>query len=118
MVWLLLTSLLLLADCSQLVNGPTHRAGGVLDIVLRNVLDVCNVDVQGNVGRSDHALLGVTFNLSPTVVGFDVTCSVPLKLRVNLNDVCEALSGHNWRNIFSSPTMVQNFDMEVSRTIE
>ena len=25
------------ADCSQLVNGPTHRAGGVLDLVLTNV---------------------------------------------------------------------------------
>ena len=42
------------ADCSPLANGPTHRAEGVLDLVLRNVPDLC--DVHGNVGRSDHAL--------------------------------------------------------------
>ena len=47
------------ADCSQLVNGPTHRAGGVLDLVPTNVPDLCNVHVHGNVGRSDHASLGV-----------------------------------------------------------
>ena len=55
------------ADCSQLVNGPTHRAGGVLDLVLTNVPDLCNVHVHGNVGRSDHASLdslGVALNLS------------------------------------------------------
>ena len=37
------------ADCFQLVNGPTHRAGGVLDLVLTNVPDLCNVHVHGNV---------------------------------------------------------------------
>ena len=45
-----------IADCSQLVNRPTHRAGGVLDLVLKNVPDLC--DVHGNIGRSDHASLG------------------------------------------------------------
>ena len=50
------------ADCSQLVNGPTHRAGGVLDLVLTKVPDLCNVHVHGNVGRSDHASLGVALN--------------------------------------------------------
>ena len=39
------------ADCSQLVNGRTHRAGGVLDLVLTNVPDLCKVHVHGNVGR-------------------------------------------------------------------
>ena len=67
------------ADCSQLVNGPTHRAGGVLDLVLTNVPDLCNVNVQGNVRRSDHASFGVTLNLSPIVAGFDVARRVPLK---------------------------------------
>ena len=106
------------ADCSQLVNGPTHRAGGVLDLVLTNVPDLCNVNVHGNVGRSDHALLGVTMNLSPTVAGFNVARRVPLRSRVNWDAVCEALSGLNWRSIFRSPTVVQNFDMEVSRIME
>ena len=79
----------IVADCSQLVNGPTHRAGGVLDLVLTNVPDLC--DVHGNVGRSDHVSLGVSLNLSPAVAGFDVARRVPLKSRVDWNAVCEAL---------------------------
>ena len=106
------------ADCSQLVNGPTHRAGGVLDLVLTNVPDLCNVHVHGNVGRSEHASLGVALNLSPAVAGFDVARRVPLKSRVNWNAVCEALSGLNWRSIFRSSTMVHDFDREVSGIME
>ena len=30
------------ADCSQLINGPPHIAGGVLDLVLTNVPDLCS----------------------------------------------------------------------------
>ena len=74
--------------------------------------------VHGNVGRSDHASLGVALNLSPAVAGFDVARRVPLKSRVNWNAVCEALSGLNWRSIFRSPTMVHNFDREVSGIME
>ena len=80
------------ADCSQLVNGPTHRAGGGLDLVLTNVPDLCHVHVHGNVGRSDPASLGVAMNLSLAVDGFDVSRRLPLKSRVNWNAVCEALS--------------------------
>ena len=83
----------IVAHCSQLVNCPTHRAGGVLYLVLTNVLDLYNVHVHGNVGRSDHASLGVALNLSSAVAGFDVARRVPLKSRVNWNAVCEALSG-------------------------
>ena len=83
-------------DCSQLVNGPIHRAGGVLDLILTNVPDLCDVHVHGNVGRSDHVSLGITLNLLPIVAGFDVAIRVPLNSRVNWNDVCEALSGLNW----------------------
>ena len=74
--------------------------------------------VHVNVGRSDHASLGVSLNLSSTVAGFDVARRVPLKSRVNWNAVCEALSGLNWKSIFSGPTMVQDFDREVSRIME
>ena len=72
----------------------------MLDLVLTNVPDLCDVHVDGNIGRSDHASLGVALNLSPTVTGFDVAHRVPLKYRVNWNAVCEALSGLNPLNIF------------------
>ena len=108
------------AVCSQLVNGPTHRDSGVLDLVLTNVpdLQLCDVHVHGNIGRSDHASIGVALNLSPTVARFDVACRVPVKSRVNCNAVCEALSGLNWRSIFRGLTMVQDFDREVSKIME
>ena len=38
------------ADYSQMVNGPTHRAGGVLDLVLKNVPYLGDVHVHGYVG--------------------------------------------------------------------
>ena len=94
------------ADCSQLVNEPTHRAGGVLDCILTNVPDLCDVHVHGNVCRLDHASLSVSLNLSPTVAGFDETSRVPLKSRNNWNAICEAQSGLNWISFFRSPTMV------------
>ena len=90
MVWLLLILPLLLTVLNWLMV-PTHRAGGVLDLVLTNVPDLCNVHVHSNVGRSH----GVALNLSPAVAGFDVARRVPLKSRVNWNAVCEALSGLN-----------------------
>ena len=62
--------------------------------------------------------LGVALNLSPAVAGFDVARRVPLKSKVNWNAVCEALSGLNWRSIFRSPTMVHDFDKEVSGIME
>ena len=81
-------------------------------------LDLYDVHVHGNVGRLDHASLGVALNLSPTVGGFDVARRIPLKSRVNWKAVCEALSGLNWRSIFRSPTMVLDFDREINRIIE
>ena len=87
----------------------------MLDLVLTNIPDQCNANVHRNVGKSDHASLGVKLNLSPTVAGFDIVRGVPLKSGVNWNVYCEVLSGFNWRNIFKSPTMVQDSDMEVRR---
>ena len=121
MVWLLLILPLLLTVLNWLmvplieleVWQMSH-----LQLVLTNVPDLCNVHVHGNVGRSDHASLGVALNSSPAVAGFDVARRVLLKSRVNWNAVCEALSGLNWRNIFRSPTMVHDFDREVSGIME
>ena len=111
--------LLLLNYFFQMVNGPTQRAGGVLDLVTKknsqynfwqNNTDLSNVNVnQGNAGRSNHVLLGITFN---------VACGILFKSRVNWNAVSEALSRLNWRSIFRCPTMVQDFDMEVRRILE
>ena len=44
------------ADCSQLIDGHTHTAGAVWDLVLTNVPDLYNVNLRGNVVRSDNYL--------------------------------------------------------------
>ena len=55
----------------------------MLDLNEKCFGSTCDVHVHGNVGRSDHASLGVALNLSPTIAGFDVARRVPLNSRVN-----------------------------------
>ena len=43
-----------MADCRQMVVDPTHRDGGVLDLVLTDVPDLCEVVTGCSLGRSDH----------------------------------------------------------------
>ena len=48
--------------CTQLVAEPTHKSGGVLDLVFTDVRDIVNVTLCDKFGNSDrHALkLGIT----------------------------------------------------------
>ena len=65
--------------------------------------DLCNVNVHGNDGRTDHASLEVTLNLSPTVAGFDAACRVPLSpeligmsfVRLNLDLIGKKFQEYN-----------------------
>ena len=67
------------------------------------------MNVQCNVGRSNHEWLGVTLNLSSTVAGFDVVRRDPLKfiliglqfVRLYLDLIGEVFSGvRPWFMIF------------------
>ena len=59
-----------LADCQQLVNGPTHRYGGTLDLVMTDVSDLSRVSVGGFLGRSDHSYISVNLSTSLRVSVF------------------------------------------------
>ena len=48
-----------MADCRQMVVGPTHRNGGVLNLVFTDVPDLCEVVTGCRLGRSDHCYLSV-----------------------------------------------------------
>ena len=48
-----------------LVRGSTHRGGGILDLVMPDVPDVCKVRVGCLIGRSNHFHVGIVLNLSP-----------------------------------------------------
>ena len=43
-----------LTNCSQLVRGPTHVAGGTLDLVMSDVPELVDVVVGSSIGASDH----------------------------------------------------------------
>ena len=60
-----------LTDCShsQLVRGPTHQDCGILNLVLTDVPDLCQVSVDSSVCRSDHSALFLTLKL---VKGIDL----------------------------------------------
>ena len=115
LVWLLLISPLLLTVLNWLM-GPLIglEVCWILFWQMFQIYVMCMFMVTV-VGRTMRCLELHWLNLSPTVEGFDVARRVPLKSRVNWNAVCEALSGLNWRSIFRSPTMVLDFDREVSR---
>ena len=46
-----------LSGCTQLVRGSTHRAGGILDLVMSDVSDLCKVRVGCPLGDMTTLLL-------------------------------------------------------------
>lgn len=72
-----------LSDCRQLVVGPTHGAGGVLDLFMSNVPELCQVSVRGPVGGSDHSFVAAVITTVEYAPDFCVAHWVYQKTRVN-----------------------------------
>ena len=45
------------SGCRQLVEGPIHDSGNILDLVITDVPCVVDVQVLSPIGKSDHAAL-------------------------------------------------------------
>ena len=43
------------SGCDQLVVGPTHARGGLLDLLMSDVPDLILVAVVAPIGNSDHS---------------------------------------------------------------
>ena len=99
-----------LTDCSQLVNSPTHRQGGTLDLLLTNVPDLCNVQVCSPIGNSDHSYLNIALSTNVRAPSFCVPRVVYQKSRVNWEDVESDVMGLEWSGIFNSRNVVEAFD--------
>ena len=67
------------AACCQLVDGPTHIAGGTLDLVLTDIPDLVKVVVGSPVGTSDHSALLMELSLNQTVPHSDIRREVYLE---------------------------------------
>ena len=49
------------SGCDQLVVGPTHACGGILDLLMTDVPDLIQVAVVVPIGNSDHSSLRRSF---------------------------------------------------------
>ena len=107
-----------LSDCTQLVRGPTHVGGGVLDLVLTNVPDLCRVVVGGPIGKSDHSHIDLTLNTSARAPGFDCSHEVLLKTRVNWDVVRAEVAQLPWGRIYRSDTMVEDLETHLHGLVE
>ena len=77
------------SGCDQLVVGPTHARGGILDLLMTDVTDVVRVPVAAPI-----------FNLC-------VSRKVFHKHQVNWNAVCGAMQDLPWRTIWSADNPVE-----------
>ena len=77
-----------LTDCSQLVRGPTHQSGGILDLVLTDV---------------------------PTFVRLVLVRQWPISM--NWRGVRDALSSISWGPIFKSLSMIEDLDNQLSEVL-
>ena len=53
--------------CDQLVVGPTHARGGILDLLMPDVPDFIRVAVVAPIGNSDHSSLMAVISTAQAV---------------------------------------------------
>ena len=78
--------------CTQIVEKPTHIAGGRLDLVLTDVQDLVRVSTHCLIGTSDHFHLQVVVMLNERVPQMCCTRRVLLKSRINWGAVRDDLA--------------------------
>ena len=95
------------SGCDQLVVGPTHARGGILDLMITDVPDLLWVAVLAPIGNSDHSSLSAVISIAQAVRNVCVSRKVFLKHQVNWNTVCRATLDLPWRNIWLSDNPVE-----------
>ena len=93
--------------CDQLVVGPTHACGGILDLLMTDVPDLIQVAVVAPIGNSDHSSLSAVISTAQAVPNLCVRRKVFLKHQVIWNTVYGAMRDLPWRNIWSSDNPVE-----------
>ena len=69
--------------CDQLVIGPTHARGGILDLMMTDVPDIIQVAVVAPISNSDHFSLSAVISTAQAVPNLCVSRKVFLKHQVN-----------------------------------
>ena len=55
------------SGCDQLVVGPTHARGGILDLLMTDVPDLVRVAVVAPIGNLDHSSLLAVISMAQAV---------------------------------------------------
>ena len=100
-----------------MVHGSTHCAGGILDLVMSDVPDLCKVRVSCSNGRSAHSHVGILLDLSLGARCFDFSQEVVLKSRVNWQNIRSTVAQMPWGAIVRSPVMVDVLDVKLGRIV-
>ena len=75
----------------QLVVGPIHASGGILDLLMTDVPDLIQVAVVAPIGNSDQLSLSAVISTAQALPNLCVSRKVFLKYQVNGNTVCGAV---------------------------
>ena len=102
------------SGCDQLVVGPTHARGGILDLLMTDVPDQVRVAVVAPIGNSDHSSLSAVISMAQGVPNLCVSRKVFLKHQVNWNTVCGEIQDLPWRNIWHADNPVEVFNEHLS----
>ena len=102
------------SGCDELVVGPTHARGGILDLLMTDVPDLIWVAVVAPIGNSDHSTLSVVILMAQAVPNLCVSRKVSLIHQVNWNTVCGAMRDLLWHNILSSDNPVEVLNEHLS----
>ena len=103
-----------MSGCDQLVVGPTHARGGILDLLMTDVSDLIQVAVVAPMGNSDHSSLSAVISTAQAVPNLCVSRKVFLKHQVNWNTVCYAMRDLPWSNIWSSDNHMEVLNEHLS----
>ena len=102
------------SGCDQLVVGPTHARGGILDLLMTCVPDLVRVSVVAPIGNSVHSSLSAVISMAQAVSNLCLSSKVFLKDKVNWNTVCGAIRELPWRNIWLSDNPVEVLNEHLS----
>ena len=102
------------SSCNQLVVGPTHACGGILDLLMTDVPDLVRVAVVAPIGNSDHFSLSAVISMAQAVPNLCVSRKVFLKHQANRNAVCDAIQDLPWHNIWLADNLVEFLNEHLS----
>ena len=102
------------SGCDQLVVGPTHACGGLLDLLMTDVLDLIRIAVVAPIVNSDHSSLSAVISTAQAVPNLCVSRKVFMKHQVNWNTVCGAMRDLPWHNTWTSDNPVEVLNEHIS----